>query len=343
MSEKIQQLQLIEQNVQQIVQQKQEFQTEQLEINSALEGLKESHYETISYILKSGENSKTLDSAIALYEFLVENVATRSDTILALGGGVIGDVAGFVASTFKRGMRLVHVPTTLLSQVDSTLGGKTGVNLAEGKNLVGTFYQPHAVIADVCTLKTLSGTEFASGLAEVIKYGAIMDSELIQILIDNKDAILARDPIILSVIVERSLRNKTLIVQEDETEEKGKREILNFGHTIGHAIEICSNHSVLHGQAVSMGMVEEARVAVREGHLDGSALESLIEVLTLFGLPTEIPDDVDVREINETVKQDKKVRFGQLTIPMLVRIGKTKIMVVSNLDLVKGKGENIQC
>jgi 3-dehydroquinate synthase len=313
----------------------------ELYLENLLSGLKVSNIETITYVLDAGETSKTLSTAETLYNFLLENHASRSDTILALGGGVIGDVAGFVASTFKRGLRLVHVPTTLLAQVDSTLGGKTGVNLSHGKNLVGTFYQPHAVIVDVLTLNSLSFGEFSAGLAEVIKYGVAMDKELFQILIDRKNEILRRDPDTISDIIERSLGNKTRVVEEDETEERGRREVLNFGHTVGHAIETCSNHSITHGQAVAIGMVEEARIAVRGGHLGKPTLESLIMVLTMFGLPTEIPSGLNIQRLNSTMQQDKKVRNGQLTIPMLVGLGETEMMVVSNLDLIENKGDDI--
>jgi 3-dehydroquinate synthase len=312
-----------------------------LYLETLLGGLEVSSIEAITYVLDAGEMTKTLSTAESLYNFLLDNQASRSDTILALGGGVIGDVAGFVASTFKRGLRLVHVPTTMLAQVDSTLGGKTGVNLSQGKNLVGTFYQPHAVIVDVCTLNSLSYDEFSAGLAEVIKYGVAMDKELFQILIDRKNEILRRDPDTITDIIERSLRNKTRVVEEDETEERGRREVLNFGHTVGHAIETCSNHSITHGQAVAIGMVQEARLAVRRGHLDKPTLESLIMVLTMFGLPTEIPNGLDVQQLNSVIQQDKKVRNDQLNIPMLVGLGKSEMMFVSNLDLIEKNGDDI--
>ena len=298
---------------------------------------------TVSKVLPTGESLKNLDSVRTLYDFLSESLASRGDAVIALGGGVIGDIVGFVASTFKRGMKLVQMPTTLLAQVDSSIGGKTGVNLKEGKNLVGTFYQPHAVIVDVCTLNSLPISEFIAGLAEVIKYAFTLDPELFQFLIEKRNEILLRTPDAISTIVERSLRNKASIVETDEREEEGKREVLNFGHTVGHAIEICSNHDILHGQAVAIGMVEEARIAVRKGLLETSVLESLIHVLALFGLPTEIPDDVDFNQLSRVMKQDKKVRNGQLTIPMLVGLGQTEMIVdtIDNLNLINCEGESI--
>ncbi|MFW9807708.1 MAG: 3-dehydroquinate synthase, partial [Candidatus Thorarchaeota archaeon] len=249
-----------------------------LYLEKVIRGLRAAGFIVFSQVLKLREESKSLSSVNILYDFLVEFLATRSDIIVALGGGVVGDVAGFAASTFKRGMQLVHVPTTLLSQVDSSIGGKTGVNLDSGKNLVGTFYQPHAVIIDVATLNSLSKKEFAAGLAEVIKYGITMDKDLLQILQEEHSNILNRQPEVIARIAEKSVRNKKFIIERDEREEKGIREILNFGHTIGHAVEICSNHSLLHGEAVSIGMVEEARLAVRKGHLKQADFDSLISI-----------------------------------------------------------------
>ncbi|MHA1948851.1 MAG: 3-dehydroquinate synthase [Candidatus Thorarchaeota archaeon] len=317
-----------------------------IHLDPLIRGLESSEIDTALKVLEVGESLKTLDTVMVLYDFLAKNKASRSDTIIALGGGVIGDIAGFVASTFKRGMNLIHVPTSLLAQVDSALGGKTGINLRAGKNLVGTFYQPLAVIVDVCTLDSLPLSDFTTGLAEVIKYGVIMDKELFQFLIDNKKQIVDRDLSIVSTMVERALRNKAQIIEVDEREERGKREVLNFGHTIGHGIEICSNHTVLHGQAVAIGMVEEARIAVRMGHLEKAILESLVSILSMFGLPTKIPEGIDSEQLGEVMKQDKKMRNGLLTLPMLVGLGETKMMAVdpeNSLNVNKKNGEDIPC
>jgi 3-dehydroquinate synthase len=306
-----------------------------LYLKPLLDSLEKIHVDTIIKILPGGESTKTLENAAALYDHLAAHLASRSDVVIALGGGVIGDFAGFAASTFKRGMSFVQVPTTLLAQADSSVGGKTAVNLHFGKNLVGTFYQPHAVIADVTTLKTLPDDEFTAGLAEVIKYGAIMDCSFLTILNDNRDAILAREPAILTTLIERCLRHKASIIENDEREEKGKREILNFGHTIGHAIETCSGHRILHGFAVSIGMVQEARYALKKGILDDQSLESLISILSMFGLPTEIPTYMNTRELNAVIRQDKKVRNGWLMLPMLASIGKIELTaVVMPQDLI---------
>jgi 3-dehydroquinate synthase len=291
-------------------------------------GLKNSGLKAITMILPSGEGVKSLATAEEMYKFLLKNHASRSDIIIALGGGVVGDLAGFVASTYKRGMGLIHAPTTLLAQVDSALGGKTGVNLPDGKNLVGTFYQPNTVVADVSVLKTLPDDDFASGLGEVIKYGAIMDKELLDLLIANRDEILDREPDILSQIVERCLRNKALVVEEDEREEERKREVLNFGHTIGHAIETCSKHKVPHGHAIAIGMVEEARFAAREGLLDHQSLDSLISILSMFGLPTAVPVNMDVEDFEHVILHDKKIRQGRLMLPVLTELGRIELKAV---------------
>ncbi|MFX1603056.1 MAG: 3-dehydroquinate synthase [Promethearchaeota archaeon] len=308
----------------------------ELYLEQLLGGFNKAGIESVTRILQAGESLKTLETASAMYDFLLDNLASRSDTIVALGGGVVGDLAGFVASTFKRGMRLMQVPTTLLAQVDSAIGGKTGVNLPAGKNLVGTFYQPHAVVVDVCTLKTLADVDFAAGLAEVVKYGVIMDQDLLEILVSNKDEIVRREPESLAIIIERCLRHKARVVEEDEKEEGRKRAVLNYGHSIGHAIETCSGHNMLHGHAVAIGMVEEARFAVRSGFLDNQSLELLISVLSEFNLPTEIPPNIDQSELQVIMKQDKKVRRGQLTLPVLVELGRTEIMTVESRYLRTG-------
>jgi 3-dehydroquinate synthase len=310
-----------------------------IHLNVLTNGLNKSGIEVITKILPVGEGVKSLSTAEELYNFLLENQASRSDIMIALGGGVVGDLVGFVASTYKRGMRLIQAPTTLLAQVDSALGGKTGVNLAAGKNLVGTFYQPIAVVADVSVLKTMPEADFSSGLAEVIKYGAIMDKRLLSLLKNNRDEILRREPDILSRIVERCLRNKARVVEEDEREEEGKREVLNYGHTIGHAIETCSKHRISHGHAVAIGMVEEARFAVREGLLDNKSLQSLISLLSLFGLPASIPEDFALEEFENVIRQDKKVRQGQILLPVLIALGQTEMKALDTpTALIPRKG-----
>jgi len=294
-----------------------------LHLNTLIQPLMKFGIEVLTKSISSGEQLKTLGTAADLYNFLMEHNVSRTDTILAFGGGVVGDLAGFVASTFKRGLNLVHIPTTLLAQVDSSVGGKTGLNLHHGKNVIGTFYQPNAVVVDVLLLRTLPDTEFHSGLAEVIKYGMTMDSTLLEILTLEKKEIDLRKSGVLIKIIEKSLRNKTQIVECDEREVTGEREILNFGHTIGHSIETASLHRILHGQAVAIGMVEEARFAQNLGLVDSQTVQRLVLLLESYGLPTLIPEDICVLKLRETILQDKKVKQNSMRIPILVGLGKT--------------------
>jgi len=303
-----------------------------IHLDSLVGGIQNRETEIVTKILPSGERAKSLDTVQHLYKFLAENLASRSDTVIALGGGVIGDLAGFLASTFKRGMNLLQVPTTLLAQVDSSLGGKTGVNLEWGKNLVGTFYQPHAIIADVATLETLPDVQYTAGVAEVIKYGVIMDAQLIELLSEKKDEIIQRDVEAVTTVVERCLRNKARIVEKDETEH-GTRQILNFGHTIGHAVEICSEHSISHGEAVAIGMLEEARYAVRIDALDNQSLEELESLVCSFNLPTVIPSSLSKEDLMDVMRQDKKIRNGGLSLPVPVELGRVEMKVVEGISI----------
>lgn len=302
-----------------------------LHLSTLLDGFERLDIVPTTLFLGAGEEFKTLDIASELINFLLENKASRSDTVIAFGGGVIGDLVGFVASVVKRGMKLAQVPTTLLAQVDSSLGGKTAVNHPFGKNLIGTFYQPHFVVADVLTLRTLPETDYVDGLAEVVKYAAIMDSQFMDFLLENKDKVLCRDPDTLKLIVKRCLQLKASIIEEDETEDNRKRQILNFGHTVGHAIETCSENEVSHGQAVAIGMVEEACLAIRMGLLHHESLESLVSILTEYGLPTEIPLSIDKRALNTVMEQDKKIRRGQLILPVLVELGRTEMRAIDSI------------
>ncbi len=317
-----------------------------LYLETLTQSLVDSGIETISKIVSDGESTKSLSTVIDLYNFLFEHEATRSDTIIALGGGVIGDLTGFVASTFKRGLNLLQIPTTLLAQVDSAVGGKTGVNLNGGKNLVGTFYQPSAVIVDVNLLNTLTEIEFAAGLAEVIKYGVIMDYELLSILIEKRPEIIQRDPEVMMKIIERSLRNKARIVNTDEREELGFREILNFGHTIGHAIESNSVFEILHGEAVAIGMVAEARFSLDMDILDSRSYETISSILESYQLPTQIPEGMEFHILSETMKHDKKMREGVLRMPILVELGKAEMREIelsSNQNMISSLERDEKC
>ncbi len=280
-----------------------------------------------------GEESKSLDVAANLSRELVRAGLDRGSAILALGGGVIGDLTGFVAATLFRGIAFVNLPTTLLAQVDSSVGGKTGVNLPEGKNLVGTFYQPRLVVADVLTLRTLPEREFRSGLAEVVKHAMIADSELFRMLEVESDRILGRDPAILQTIVARNCAIKARVVEADERE-AGMRAVLNFGHTVGHAVEAAAGYGkITHGEGVAYGMLVAATLSVARGlcpAADAHRLEALVRRLDL--LPRVVPS----RELLETyIVRDKKVRNGVIQFVLTPGIGGVTLQPVSDLEEVR--------
>jgi 3-dehydroquinate synthase len=281
--------------------------------------LRKAGHEVSLVTVPPGEESKSLDQAARLCRDLVQAGLDRGSAILALGGGVVGDLAGFVAATLFRGIAFVNLPTTLLAQVDSSIGGKTGVNLPEGKNLVGTFYQPRAVVADVLTLRTLPAREFRSGLAEVVKHAMIADPELFGTLEDCTERILERDPQTLQTIVARNCAIKAKVVEQDERE-AGVRAILNFGHTIGHAVEAASGYgSVTHGEAVAYGMLVATALSVRRGLCPRRDAERLRALLRRFGL---IPASHPSPELLETyIVRDKKARDGVLQFVLTPGVG----------------------
>lgn len=266
-----------------------------------------------THAVPAGEASKSLGTMGALYDRAANAGLERRSVVVALGGGVVGDLAGFLAATFMRGVRYVQVPTSLLAMVDSSVGGKTGINLAAGKNLVGAFFQPQAVAINLAVLNTLPGREYVSGLAEVVKYGVIRDADLFARLEQSVSGLLARDPDLLGEIVARSCAIKADVVAEDETE-GGVRALLNFGHTLGHAIEAVRGYGDwLHGEAVAAGMVYAARVSERMAGFDGGDTERLVRLLAALNLPTTWrtadgePDWATVRAI---MSRDKKTRGG---------------------------------
>ena len=266
--------------------------------------------------LPDGEAYKTLETVEDILDTLVENGANRDTTVVALGGGVVGDIAGFAAACYMRGVDFVQVPTTLLAQVDSSVGGKTGVNHASGKNLIGAFHQPRAVLIDTDTLRTLPDRELKAGLAEVIKYGAIVDADFFAWIEDNLEALIARDAEALAAAIRRACELKAAIVAEDERE-SGRRAILNFGHTFGHAIEHCQGYGEwLHGEAVAAGMVMAARLS-----MDDAALAGRIErLLGRAGLPTR-PPAIAAAKFMAAMGMDKKVQQKQLRFVLLRGLG----------------------
>jgi 3-dehydroquinate synthase len=270
-------------------------------------------------VLEPGEASKRLAGAETCYRWLAHHGATRSSTILAFGGGVIGDLAGFVAATYMRGVRLIQVPTTLLAMVDSSVGGKVGVDLPEGKNLVGAFYPPQKVLIPLETLGTLPPREFTNGMAEVCKYGAIMDAQLFGELSRG----VSRGQ--MQSLIKTCISHKADVVQEDEFETTGRRAILNFGHTVGHALEKVTGYSdLLHGEAISIGMVVESRIGESIGHTKTGTTEQLRACLESNGLPTELPL-VEEQELIAAMKLDKKALPGQLAFSLLTHIGGCKL------------------
>jgi 3-dehydroquinate synthase len=264
-------------------------------------------------VLRPGEATKSLPIASRLYDELVSLKADRHTAVVAIGGGVVGDLAGFVAATYARGVPLVMVPTTLLAQVDSSVGGKVGVNHPGAKNIVGAFHQPRGVWIDTETLRTLPDRELRCGLAEVVKYGIILDGAFFEELEGSVEAILGRDHLILRRIVARSCELKASVVSRDEREETGLRAVLNFGHTIGHAIEAVAGYDgpYQHGEAVAVGMVAEARLAERLGWIGPEVVGRIRGLLDRLGLPTSAPG-LEPTRLLEAMGRDKKNRRGRI-------------------------------
>jgi 3-dehydroquinate synthase len=286
------------------------------------------------------ESSKNLETVEAIARQLVRAGADRQATIVAVGGGVVGDVAGFTAATYLRGVRLVHIPTTLVAQVDSAVGGKTGVNLPEGKNLVGAFYPPKVVIADPTLLATLPHREYRSGLYEVIKYGAIADRELFAFLERRMSSLLRRDPAALSWVISRSIAIKTRVVSEDERE-GGLRQILNFGHTLGHALEAATNYRVfLHGEAIAWGMIAASMMALSLNRLPLMDAFRIVRLVASVGPLPKVPAIPSAR-LRSILAGDKKSRGGRVLWVFPRKIGKTEWGVEAPWPLVEKAVRNL--
>lgn len=268
----------------------------------------------------AGEASKSRRVRDEIEDGVIALDAGRDTALVALGGGVVGDLVGFVAATFNRGVPYVQIPTTLIGMVDSAIGGKTGINHPAGKNLIGAFHHPAAVYVDVDYLRSLPPRHFISGMAEVVKCGAIADRRLFESLEKHLDRVLDRDPETLSRLIEACCRIKAKVVAEDPRE-SNRRKVLNFGHTIGHALETLSGYRLAHGEAVAIGMVAEARLAGREGLLSCRAVERITALLVRLGLPTALPQAADPAGILEVAHRDKKARLGRVAYAVPVRIG----------------------
>lgn len=272
-------------------------------------------------VLPDGEQHKTLATLERIFDALMAHRHSRTTTLVALGGGVIGDMVGFAAACYQRGVDFIQVPTTLLAQVDSSVGGKTAVNHPRGKNMIGAFHQPRAVVIDTAVLDTLPEREFAAGMAEVIKYGLIRDPAFFQWLLDNQAALAARDTAPVAEAILRSCRNKAEVVAADETEQ-GNRALLNLGHTFGHAMETFTGYrDWLHGEAVAAGMVMAARMSLELGWLNQADLDRVSDSLAAWKLPVTAPEGMARADFSELMALDKKVQNGRLRLVLLNQIG----------------------
>ncbi len=274
----------------------------------------------VSYSIPAGEENKTLDEIRKIYEFLMEKHFDRHDLLLALGGGVVGDMCGFTAATYLRGISFIQIPTTLLSQTDSSIGGKTGVDLNGVKNMVGAFYMPKLVYINISTLSSLDARQYASGFAEVMKHGLIKDQDFYTWLIENMYEINDRDPETVLEMVYRSCNIKRAVVEKDPTE-KGDRALLNFGHTLGHAIEKYMDFKILHGECVSLGCVAAAFISYKRQLLSTEEYYEIRDMFVPFDLPISI-DPVDKEAILDITRSDKKSDSDKIKFVLLKKIGK---------------------
>lgn len=291
---------------------------------AVMANLREAGVQSDLLVFRHGEASKNLETVGNLASRLAAASYDRTDGLIALGGGVVGDITGFLASIYMRGIPFLQVPTTLLAQVDSSVGGKTGVDIPEGKNLVGTFYQPKAVYIDPDVLSTLERTDLLSGLAEVIKYGVIRDPAFFEFLERRRIEILSLEAADIEELIGTCCMIKADVVERDERE-GGLRRILNFGHTIGHAVEAASSFTISHGAAVAIGMVSAARIAVAKGILEKQEEERIFSLIAEYGLPVTVPEGLDRNRIKTYLKTDKKAVAGRIFYILPTAIGSTSI------------------
>ncbi|ACK68113.1 3-dehydroquinate synthase [Rippkaea orientalis PCC 8801] len=299
--------------------------------------LKKSGFEVFTHLIPAGEAYKTLDSIAQVYDTALEHRLERSSTMIALGGGVIGDMTGFAAATWLRGINFVQVPTSLLAMVDASIGGKTGVNHPQGKNLIGAFYQPRLVFIDPSVLKTLPVREFRAGMAEVIKYGIIWDKALFEQLEQAKtlDHLNSLNDELLQTIITRSCQAKVDVVSQDE-KESGLRAILNYGHTIGHAIESLTGYETInHGEAVAMGMVAAGKIAIKLSLWTQEETIRQDQLIDKVGLISTIPKTLDIDQVIESLQSDKKVKSGKVRFILPTSIGKVIISDQVSSEIIK--------
>ena len=305
--------------------------------DTAHHALKDAGFQVTPHLIPAGEPYKTLDSIQKIYDTALKTGLERSSTLVALGGGVIGDMTGFAAATWLRGVNFVQVPTSLLAMVDAAIGGKTGVNHPQGKNLIGAFYQPRLVLIDPEGLKTLPAREFRAGMAEVIKYGVIWDADLLAQLeaSDRLDRLESISEELLQTILTRSCQAKADVVSKDE-KEAGLRAILNYGHTVGHAVESLTGYSaVVHGEAVAIGMVVAGEIAAKLDLWSEQEAQRQQILIKKTGLPTQIPPQVEGEAIIEALKTDKKVKAGKVRFVLPTRIGEATVTDQVSPDLIR--------
>jgi 3-dehydroquinate synthase len=310
----------------------------QLYLDAVHEALRHAGFEVTPILLPDGEEHKNLRSLATIYDRLIGERFERKSCLLALGGGVIGDLAGFAAATYLRGVPYVQVPTTLLAQVDSSVGGKTAVNHESGKNLIGVFYQPKLVLIDVDVLRSLARREFVAGVAEVIKYGVIEDPELFQLLEQKVEDLVNLDRELLSRIIRISCSIKARVVEADEREDD-QRAVLNFGHTIGHALEAATGYrQFLHGEAIGVGMVKAAALSVQQGFCDQPSYERIIKLVKKTGLPTELPAGVPMQSLIQGMEVDKKAAGGKIKFVICCGIGRTRFHWLAPGEILNALG-----
>lgn len=292
---------------------------EKLYLQEVMDCLRPVCREISSYVIPAGEENKNLDQIRRIYVHLIGHKLDRSDVLVALGGGVTGDMTGFAAATYLRGIRFVQIPTTLLSQVDSSIGGKTGVDFDQYKNMVGAFHQPSMVYINISTLKSLDARQFASGMGEVLKHGLIRDADYYEWLLDHMEEIEARDPEVMLQTVVRSVNIKREIVEKDP-EEHGDRALLNFGHTAGHAIEKLKDFKLAHGECVALGCVVAAYISWMRKYIDDGTFYEIRDMFVGFDLPISY-DSLHVDDILDAMKHDKKMDHGQIRFILLHELG----------------------
>ena len=307
---------------------------------AVLASLKESGYLPTLITVPAGEASKALSVVERVCDEMIAAGLDRKGWVVALGGGVVGDLAGFVAAIYYRGVPFVQIPTTVIAQVDSAVGGKTGVNAAHGKNLIGAFHQPRFVLADVTTLRTLPPREFNEGVAEIIKHAAIRDRSLLEAIAQPN---LQFEPDALARVIRRNVEIKAAIVAEDEYETKGLRALLNFGHTVGHGIENAAGYGrFLHGEAISLGLVAACRLSMLKAGLAPQESQLLLDALARFQLPLRLPEDISTESLMAALRTDKKFAQGQVRFVLCPRLGEAFVSQEVTLEEIRGVVEGLR-